>query len=58
MAQDGVRVAVGNSGFNATIAANGGVLDQVGFVGSWNGRSNSRPTNFHAEHHPVLVWLR
>ena len=44
--QAGAKVTVDNAGWNGTIAANGGVLDQVGFVGSWNGRSNSRPTNF------------
>ena len=44
--QAGAKVTVDNASWNGTIAANGGVLDQVGFIGSWNGRSNSRPTNF------------
>ena len=44
--QAGAKVTVDNAGWNGTIAPNGGVLDQVGFIASWNGRGNARPTNF------------
>jgi endo-1,4-beta-xylanase len=43
--QNGANVTVSNLSYNGSIPA-GGSYNGIGFNGSWNGSSNSVPTNF------------
>lgn len=45
LTQSGAQVSVANVDYNRTIAANGGTAD-FGFLSSWNGTTNAKPTGF------------
>jgi hypothetical protein len=44
--QDEMRVPLRNATWNAPLAANGGSVTDVGYIGAWNNATNNRPTRF------------
>jgi hypothetical protein len=43
---NGVNATLNNAAWNGVIAGNGGTLNGVGFVGTWDNATNAKPPNF------------